>query len=75
MAKCYTYQNILTKDGTNLCLTDTGAKKGRNWHSPGRTIIINMKDVNVCPVCAMGELGPFWGGGKELPEVEGQGFL
>ena len=28
MGKCYTYQNILTIDGTNIYLTDAGAKKG-----------------------------------------------
>ena len=28
LGKCYAYQSILTIDGANLCLTDTGAKRG-----------------------------------------------
>ena len=76
MGKCYTYQNILTIDDTNLCLTDTGDKKGRIGTPRGKD---HTYQYNECmcasPVCAMGEVSPSWDGGKGLPRVEGWGVL
>ena len=67
--------NIFTIDGTNICMTDTGAKTwgGELAASGWRTIPTNMKNVSVHPLCAMGEVGLLWGGGKGIPEVYGRG--
>ena len=39
MGQCYTYQSILTTDGTNICLIDTGTKRGEWALLWGRTIL------------------------------------
>ena len=58
MGKCYT---------TNLCLTDTDAKRVKIGMPRGRTILTNMK--NVCdPHVCHGEVGPLWGDGRGLLE-------
>ena len=44
MGKCYTYQRILTTDGTDFA-GHTVAKKGGNWYPLGRTILTNVKSV------------------------------
>ena len=73
--KCYTYQNILTIDGTNLCATDTGDKEGKPA-PPGEVHTYQYEDCEcVAPCLCYKKVGPLWGGGKWLPEVEGWGVL
>ena len=76
MGKWCTFQSILTIDGTNLCPTDTGARRGKigSLRGMGRTILTNVKSV-CAPLCAVEWLGPLWSAGRRLPKMEGRGVL
>ena len=56
-------------------MTDTGVKKGGNWHPQGEDHTHQYKDCVCTPMCAMGEVCPLWCDGKGLTEVEGWGVL
>ena len=76
MGKCYTYLSILNIDGTNLCLTDTGAKRGKLAPQGGEsTILTNEECVCVPHMCAMEGFSPLWSGSRGLLKMEGRGIL
>ena len=54
--KCYTYQTIITIDGTNLCLSDNGANRGFTSHK---------NCLHWCSVLNNGCVH-IWGGGPEM---------
>ena len=59
MGKCFTYQSIPPKDGTNVCPKDTDAKMvRRNWHplGVGSPILTSVKSKCV-PPCVLWALG------------------
>ena len=78
MGKCYTYQSILTADDINLCLTDTGAKRGEIVTLRGGEDHTYQSEECVCahsPCVPCWVWGPLWSGSRGLLKMEGRGVL
>ena len=73
MGKCYAYKNILTVDDYNLCLIDTGAKKGRTSTPWGEDHTYQYDECMCVPHLGQGEGWPIIGWWQRVTGSGGSG--